>query len=35
LTVEPSLEYTARTMGYGDAKFAGYMIEDDVCLSNY
>jgi Eukaryotic aspartyl protease len=35
LTVAPSLEYNARTMGYGDAKFAGYMIEDDVCLSNY
>jgi len=34
-TVAPSLEYTARAMGYGNAKFAGYMIEDDVCLSNY
>ena len=27
--------YTATAMGYGAAKFAGYMATDLVCLSDY
>ena len=33
-TIKPSTEYTLHSMFYGDASFGGYMLEDNVCLSD-
>ena len=34
-TTRPSTEYTLHSMFYGNASFGGYMLEDDVCLSDF